>query len=454
MTDSESLWQPQPIAADLLERLVEDTLRRSEELTRMAERMRSETGTRLFDWLDHLAVPGDLNCEGQTIVEALQSAGFGECDLGDRIVLCHAGGLFPPIELTSGDFRAAIKVDSVTDFVIAHRLRDIKIIGRSGDRRRQARVDAGSGVAIWVVQRAGDLSWYAEPEPMGDLARYVDWCERIRLRDRGGAEAEVGFAAARSLVEEGNGEFGQDACCAAFFAAERSYWQVRNRAGQLQKSRQDRLGLGWANHDHHTYRSSREWFRSLMELLETLGFRRRERFYAGLDAGWGAQVLEQVNAGITVFADVDLSPQEIQGDFATNGLEPRLRFGTVGLWCALHGEAFLEAGMHHLECQFDFEAARQQLTAAGVGSMPPFTNFDYLRQSFTEGERWEVSPARIERLLDTGAIDADQAQRFRIDGAIGSHLEVLERNDGFKGFNQTGISDIILKTDPRIIEPH
>ena len=36
--------------------------------------------------------------------------------------------------------------------------------------------------------------------------------------------------------------------------------------------------------------------------------------------------------------------------------------------------------------------------------------------------------------------------------SLGSHLEILERNDGFKGFNQTGVSEIILKTDPRKIE--
>jgi hypothetical protein len=34
-------------------------------------------------------------------------------------------------------------------------------------------------------------------------------------------------------------------------------------------------------------------------------------------------------------------------------------------------------------------------------------------------------------------------------GALGSHLETLERNDAYKGFNQTGISQIIRQTDPR-----
>jgi len=37
----------------------------------------------------------------------------------------------------------------------------------------------------------------------------------------------------------------------------------------------------------------------------------------------------------------------------------------------------------------------------------------------------------------------------RREGALGSYLEILERNDGYKGFNQTGVSDIIGCTDPR-----
>ena len=223
----------------------------------------------------------------------------------------------------------------------------------------------------------------------------------------------------------------------------------RNRAGRVQYERQNRLGLGWANHDHHTYRSSRAAFPHLIAMLERMGFHCRERFYAGREAGWGAQVIEQPQARITIFADVDLSPEEVAGDFAHQPLPEREQLGTVGLWCELHGEAFLEAGMHHLECQFDFDAARTQLAAAGVESMAPFTDFPHLRQAFTKGEIWPVDPQRIERLLKQRRITPEQADRFRREGALGSHLEILERNDGYKGFNQTGISEIITRTDPR-----
>ena len=60
-----------------------------------------------------------------------------------------------------------------------------------------------------------------------------------------------------------------------------------------------------------------------------------------------------------------------------------------------------------------------------------------------------MRPERIERLLSAGRITAEQAKQFGEKGALGSHLENLERNQGFKGFNQTGISEIITRTDPR-----
>src|SRR5205085_7423512 len=109
---------------------------------------------------------------------------------------------------------------------------------------------------------------------------------------------------------------GRDLACHLFFEEERRYWQKRNRAGQEQKRRQDILGLGWANHDHHTFRSSREFFVDLIKALESLGFQRRERYYAGAEAGWGAQIVEQPIEGIIIFNDVDLTPDETEIDFS------------------------------------------------------------------------------------------------------------------------------------------
>jgi len=120
----------------------------------------------------------------------------------------------------------------------------------------------------------------------------------------------------------------------------------------------------------------------------------------------------------------------------------------------LHGESFLEAGMHHLECRFDFALLRDQLAAEGVNTMKPFSDFPFLKQAFTEGERFRVRRARAERLLRNGSITQNQFDEFTQKGAIGSHLENLQRKGGFKGFNQHAVSIIIAETDPRLQGAH
>jgi hypothetical protein len=186
-----------------------------------------------------------------------------------------------------------------------------------------------------------------------------------------------------------------------------------------------------------------------MHILDQLGFERRERFYTGAQAGWGAQISEQPVEGIVTFCDVDLEPDETEIDFSRQVLPPPTRLGTIGLWVGLHGESFLEAGMHHLECRFDHNLLRDQLATEGVGTMKPFSDFPFLKQAFTEGERWPVRRERAERLLRAGLIDAKQCADFVAAGAIGSHLENLQRQGGFKGFNQKSVSAIIEATDPR-----
>jgi len=209
--------------------------------------------------------------------------------------------------------------------------------------------------------------------------------------------------------------------------------------------------MGWANQDHQTFRSSRAAFNQLVRLFETLGFHCRERFYAGEEAGWGAQVMENPNCGLVLFLDVDLAPEELEIDFAHHALPPRNILGTVGLWCGLHGDSILQAGMHHLEAQFLFDKLREDLVPFGVGMMDPFSNFSYLRQAFTTGETWPVLPERVEELIKQGLITHEEADNFLQKGAIGSHLENLQRKEGYKGFNKENVSLIIKETDPRIL---
>jgi hypothetical protein len=180
-----------------------------------------------------------------------------------------------------------------------------------------------------------------------------------------------------------------------------------------------------------------------------MGFELREQFFAGPKAGWGAQVLEHPVCRITIFADVDITDEEKSHDFAHDSMKPTNKLGTVGMWVALHGESILQAGMHHLAARVDFELARNLLRSNGVETLRPFSDFTFLKQSFTTSEKRSVEPTRLERAVAKEQITNEKSNQFRNDGAISSHLEIIQRSEGFKGFNQDSVSVIIKSTDPR-----
>jgi hypothetical protein len=433
----------------------------------LASRMPRETGTQFKVWIDHLVLTGDRALAGR-ILELGYERQPSTYAVGVPL-FTHEGGIFPPIALAKGTPGAtedagllvtevAIKVESVPAFSRAHDLA-LEVTGYPIGPYRVARI-AGERTSLAVVERRGYRGFEPYPGELAREGRMKPHAARDALaardlwegRRRRFGEDEAGIAGTEEILERVIELAGStDLACHLVFECERSYWQSRNTAARVQKARQDRLGLGWANHDHHTFRCSRRFFPQIMSMFKRLGFELRERFHAGAHAGWGAQILEHPVTGIVIFADLDLAPEEATEDFSQIVLPELPRPGTVGLWVALHGESILEAGMHHLEAQFDFEALRDGIKAeAGIETMPPFSNFPFLRQAFTAGERWPIARQRADRALAQGWIDSEQHQKFLHDGTIGSHLENLERREGYKGFNQQAVSAIIAATDPRL----
>lgn len=447
-------WRRHPEAeAFLIERL-EPFVAAVPPFRTFAVRLYQRASGRLIDWLDHLVLTGGEAVRGELAKLGFETEG-APADQGD-VVYRHPGAILPLVVLREreqtpgGDVvAAAIQVEEVSHFLAAQRAA-ATIDGSPLSPLRRARVwREGSGREVLAVERRGYRGTLPTEMPADYAGRYLKamerWANRPRVFDDKREGMEQTLELARSLA----GELGADTAAWVAFAAERIYWQQRNRAGQAQKNRQDSLGLGWANHDHQALRSSREAFSALIRILEAFGFRRRERFYAGKEAGWGAQVMEQPVCRLAVFADVDLAPEEASSDLTREPLPPRGELGTIGLWCALHGESILGAGLHHLAGRFDFDAATAGLEGWGVKMLHPFSEFSYLRQAFTQGERWAVDSGRLERLAAAGLIDEKQRARFAEQGAMGSHLENIQRGEGFKGFNQTAVSDIIRRTDPR-----
>ena len=440
-------WKCQPEAEKLFARTLEECCRRNPFLQQLETRLFEEASTRLLDWVDHI----ELGYSDE-LQKELDSAGFiSEVATPSYRVFVHPGAKLPLVLVKDQShpfIGVGLAVESIADFLMCQNI-SCWIEGSPYSQFRRATVSKEQGVSVSVVERRGVLSMepvvLREGEVDKILVAYELWQTRDRTLDNEDEELLDAIRIAEELVES----VGQGMAAWIVLDVERRYWQAKNRAGQVQKCRQDHLGMGWANHDHHTFRSSRKQFRSLVRMFEILGFHARERFYAGLEAGWGAQVMEQKEARLVLFLDVDLAPEELDIDFAHLILNERKELGTIGLWCALHGESILKSGMHHLEAQFDFDKLSQDLDLNGVKVMAPFTNLPYLRQAFTVGERWKVDQKRIEQLLTKGLITKEQAKKFKEEGAIGSHLENLERKEGFKGFNQRSVSDIIHRTDPR-----
>lgn len=434
-------WTTHPEAETLVDEVVTAALAASARARTLADRLHVETSTRLTDWLDHVAAPVDGT--------ALRAAGFVDGHAAVPGVWRHPAAQLPAV-VPAPRLALALRVDDAGAFAAAHGGGAVEGSPLSGYRRAEVS-GAGEAVAVAGVERR---SWACgvQPEVLPDpelgraLRAWAMWADRPRQDDGADAVRSV-TGTARSMVDL----VGADRAGSYAMEAERRYWQRRNTAAAVQHARQDRLGLGWGNHDHHTFRSSRPAFRPLLEVLQALGFGLRERFYAGDEAGWGAQVLEHSGAGLVVFADVDLEPAEVAVDFGAVDLAPTPRLGTVGLWCALHGESVLAAGMHHLEGQFDFDALRRDLADRGVGQMRPFSDLPHLRQAFTEAERWAVDPRRLDALVQAGALTREQADGFAAHGAAGSHLENLARRGGFKGFNQHNVSTTMRATDPRLL---
>lgn len=441
-------WKCHPKAEALLLELLNQCLQANPFIAQLSKELHEKTSTRLFDWIDHFIVEQSSELE-----KSLLETGFLlDFTASSYRILHHPGAQLPAILLqdqSSPLTGIAVTVDRIADFLMVRGMGGA-IEGSPFSPFRRCLISSEENSSLWVVERRGSQSL----EPVYDsqlIQLYLQASEKWHRRPRNLRDEDESMELTLTWAQELVNLIGTNLAAWVVLECERSYWQARNGAAQIQKNRQDRLGMGWANHDHHTFRSSRKRFSQLVRLFEILGFHCRERFYAGEEAGWGAQVMENSACKLILFLDVDLAPHELQIDFAHHPLPELDHLGTIGLWCALHGDSILRAGMHHLEAQFLFDELKEDLSHHGVRLMDPFSSFSYLKQAFTAGEIWHVESYRLELLLKQGKITKEESEKFANYGAVGSHLENLQRREGYKGFNQKNVSFIIKETDPRTI---
>lgn len=443
---TEMPWPRCPEAAEYFESKLKQYVTKVPELGLIERKIYNQAGVLLLNLVDHWVLPQSTENE-----RALGQLGLEPQLSPDSVVYRHPAARLPAVRLIAdADEKPVFGVENIAHFSDAHGLSPEKRVGDFDSEYEEATYKLPNG-DFGVAVRKGYTRF--QPGKMTSVfsEKLKTARELLQTRERTFDDA-VTIQLTEKLVDELVDLLGAARATDEFFHYERSYYTSRNSAARLQLEWQQLVGIDWANHDHHTYRSSREHFQQLIGIWLKLGFVLRERFYAGAEAGWGAQVMEHPASRVVLFSDVDIHPDELAVDFSTTRLEPQTKLHTIGLWCALHGDSIGVAGMHHLECEFDFSKTEELHRSAGQDVMNPFTNYPMLKQAFTTAERWKVEPSRITHLLTKGLISESEADRFSREGANGSHLEILQRKEGFKGFDKTGVSSVIRATDARLTE--
>jgi len=443
-------WGVYPKAEKFLRKQVNTFLKNNPKARKLSAEMGKKTSTDFFYWVDHLVLPRTAKTR-----KILMDLGFElacrETPVGITVFQHMHSILFPVLLHDSDIVECVLKPEILSNFSRRWN-HGVKVQGKKHAAYRYALISKKGKYLLAGCERRGYSGFVLQNEK--DILKYNNAFEAFSKRKRNFKTDKEGMVYTEKLVRKHLKKLSPGRVADAFFRGERAYWQSRNKAGQVQKKRQDLLGLGWGNHDHHTFRSSRDNFKRLVKIFEVMGFECRERFYAGEQAGWGAQILEHPGCDIVLFCDTDLMKTDRHADFAHKGFKEKHSLGTVGLWVALHGESILQASMHHLEARFNFPQLKQDLRKKNIRIMAPFSNFPFLKQAFTEGEQWKIEKKRLDLLKRKKLINDNQYTQFLKHGAVGSHMENLQRKQGFKGFNQRSVSAIIKALDPRKKEHH
>lgn len=343
----------------------------------------ASTNTRLVDWLDHLVLANGAEAQNE-----LADLGFEPEEVlaepGDT-VYHHPGTLLARVILRDDTGAApgtvvavAIHVENVREFLQTHQIA-ATIEGTPFSPYCRARMWQQNGREFLAVERRGHRGFVPVKMPSDYPLRYLHTFEQWATRPRKLDDVHSNTAQTLALARSSASELGTNMAAWIALTAERAYWQRRNQGKP--KERQDKLGMGWANHDYYTFRSSRETFGALIQVLETLGFRPHKRFRASAEVGWGAQVMEQPACRMAVFVDLEMNSDEAAD--AQDQQEP----SAMKLCCTLYGESMLVAGLYHMIGRFDQPEAVGLAERDVVGN--PFAN---LRRAFAQEEHWNVHP--------------------------------------------------------------
>lgn len=397
---------PRASAQALVRLLLQRAMSACPEAQRLDRRLRAACSVRLQDMVDHITHP-----------DASMLAELGWRSHGPAVWRAPDGTLPDVIE----DDRVAIglRVESVERFLVATGI-EARIEGAAHGPYRKARILHGRNATFAVVERRG---WTGHTPPLlGErkLRRARLHQQIFRTRRRQFQSEQRAIAHTMRLAEAAAADLGGAWAGALFLRAEREYWATRCLPALRQHQRQLAAGVGWCTVRHHAYACSREHFSETMRTFEALGHAHAGLARSQENANWGAMVFDASGQAPRTLLCLDLAAREHALSAADAALSPLTWLGPPGLWCGLHGESVLEAGLCLLSAAYDLGALAGALDFSRGGE-------NRHRRLTLRVEPSAVDPRRVAVLERARYIPRQQAELHSMLGAVGAQFEVVHQ---------------------------
>jgi hypothetical protein len=329
-----------------------------------------------------------------------------------------------PDIVEAADFEIAFRVECVERFLAASGI-EARISGAAHGPYRHARIFQAGEVSFAVVERRG----WAEhaPPALGErkLRRARLHQQIFRTRRRQFQSEARAIAHTMRLAEAAAADLGGAWAGALFLRAEREYWLAQCLPALRQHQRQLAAGVGWCSVNCHAYACSREHYADARRILEMLGHACVGVVRAHDGANWGAQVMD---ASATAAAPYTMLCVDLAGHERTliggAALSPLTWLGPPGLWCGLHGESLLEAGLCCVSAAYELASVDPETAFEarpnGEGRARPL-------RAIMHGEQRAVDPRRVATLERARYIPRAHAEAHSLSGAVGAQFEIIQR---------------------------
>ncbi|MBI5141733.1 MAG: hypothetical protein HZA20_06015 [Nitrospirae bacterium] len=395
MDSGRFVWEEYPETEAMVASLIREACEKSEEINRVTHQISSRTFSRISDWIESFTLSGALMYEIERLGYRLWTTIYGQK------IFIHPRGCFPALRVFPGPVQVVrgitLKIESLTVFRHLGGFYG-ELDGTPGSGYSRILLSDTGGTLLFAAEKNADM-WMPEEMDSSGVQDIMEARELILKRRRAFDRGEDGWKYTERIINRVIGLVGRDRCASMFLDSERRIWEVCCPAAMALKSLHDKLGLGWGNHDHHVFRSSRKNFHHLIAIFELMGFGRRERFLRGADANeWGVQALEQPSIGAVALVELDASRDEMNDEILEGGLDELKTPGVVGKWVGERGESIFGGYMHRLALRYDYDELRRNLPSLGLDISEPYAGAPSVRQALMQcgSPRRNESPFLLE----------------------------------------------------------